>query len=153
VGCLTPLDAIAAHGIEVSMATRIDRPCGVYLLISSGQIVYVGSTSNIEARIQSHLMRRKPRVNEPARPPKTFDRVIWIRLPREDVLAYEGALIRSLRPPLSVRSPAPVGRDIEILARLGLPPHDEQEAYAELRRAHYTPRPAETRPRLKRARS
>lgn len=145
---MTPLEAIAEHGVDVPLPppTPADRPCGVYLLVSAGRVIYVGATSNLPARIANHFhgLGRGTK-------PKVFDRAIWILLPRAELPAYEGALIRALRPPLNTRLPAPRGRDLEILSRLGLPPHDEKAVHAELQRASYKPRPNATRPKRPRA--
>lgn len=153
MGRLTPIDAIAARGLDVPLVTRVERPCGVYLLISAGQVVYIGATSNLESRLTDHFngMKHSNPLATP-RPPKVFDRVIWLALPRGELAAYEGALIRSLRPPLNKRAPAPRGRDLEILEHFGLPPHDEKAVHAEMLRVSYSPR-ARAERRARRARS
>lgn len=151
---MTPLEAIAGRGVDVPLPRApAERPCGVYLLVSSGRVVYIGATANLEARLANHLngVRRSGVGNALDQPAKVFDRVIWLQLARADLSAYEGALIRALRPPLNGRAPAPCGRDLEVLDRLGLPPHNEELADAEFRRARYTPRPKPVRPSKHRA--
>lgn len=147
---MTAVDAIARLGVDIPIPRRRPvRPCGVYLLVRRGAVIYVGTTTEIETRVACHL-NGVPGKHEP----KEFDRVIWIPLPRSDIGAYEGALIRALRPPLNERAPALCGRDLEVLARLGLPPHDEVAAQAAFRRQRYSPRPHTRGPRpdyLKRA--
>lgn len=144
---MTPLDAIARHGVDFPLPPPPPArgPIGVYLLISNGSVIYVGATSNIAARVANHAYGANS--DQPRKRPKAFDRVVWIALATADVSAYEGALIRALRPPLNRRAPAPCGRDAEILARLGLPGHDEVAAQAAFRTAAYQPRPHTRGPR------
>lgn len=99
---------------EHRLASR-DEPWCVYLLLREGRVVYVGSTRCFEARIGQHLESNDPRV-----PRKTFDRVLFLRLPASDVLHYEGALARAFRPEFNGSCPGDKGRDAEILAGLGL---------------------------------
>lgn len=136
------IDAIARHGVDLPMPPpqRAARQHGVYLLVRNGRVVCVGVTLQIEMRLPA-LFHGAGRT-----PPKKFDRAIWLPLARGDLPAYAGALVRSLRPVLNDRTPAPCGRDHEILERLGLPPHDEATAHAEVRRA-------QIKARAKRARS
>lgn len=130
---MTRPDAIAKHAVELAAPPphRTPRPTGVYILIRSGVALYVGVTSNIEERLatQRHGIKGK-------RPPKPFDRALWIPLQRADLGAYQGALVRSLRPKLNRRVPALCGRDLEILEQFGLPPHDELIVQDNFRRSH-----------------
>lgn len=91
--------------------------CGVYLLISGDEIVYVGSSRFVHARFESHTNDGKE-----------FDRALWFRVPPESMLAYEGALIRRLAPRYNTSAPAYRGDDAAILAILGLPAHEDEAA-------------------------
>src|SRR4029077_3372298 len=88
-------------------------PTGVYFLVDGGEIVYVGGSTNVTARIYGH-------VSEDV---KQFDRAFWIETSRDDLLAYEGAFIRLLAPKYCLASPADTGRDEEVLAVLGMRPN------------------------------
>lgn len=87
---------------------ELDRPCGVYFLMLGAELVYIGSSVNIAARVTHH------------RSDKVFDRVLWLKLPPTDLLAYEGALIRALVPRESFLAPRNIERDAAILAEFGL---------------------------------
>ncbi len=122
------------------------RLCGVYLLLQDDEVVYVGSTIDMESRISWHYFGKDPRVGT-----KQFNRVLWIELPPSQIEDYEGVLIRCLHPRLNRRSPAPRGRDHEILTALGLPLHDEDQQARAFKRARYAPhKPPSGEPRRRR---
>jgi transcriptional regulator with XRE-family HTH domain len=87
------------------------RRCAVYLLVSDGEIIYVGQSQDVDSRLAQH--RRDEG--------KTFNEVLILEVGAEDLLAYEGALIRAVRPRLNRTTPANADRDDEVLAKLGLP--------------------------------
>lgn len=62
--------------------------CGIYFLLSSQRIVYIGQSRNVAARVKEH--RRHP--------PAAFDDFWYIPVPRACLDAYETALIVLLRP-------------------------------------------------------
>jgi len=61
---------------------------GVYFLIQSKEIVYIGQTTNILRRINSHIRKRKFH----------FDRYAFISLPKESLEATEKLYIKKFRP-------------------------------------------------------
>jgi hypothetical protein len=102
---------------ELDLRSIHDKFFCVYFLLFRDEIVYVGQSGCIDARIAQHIS-----VGD-----KLFDRVLWMSVDENDVDAYEGALIRALRPKHNavrksgqMRSPANRGRDEEILNALGL---------------------------------
>jgi hypothetical protein len=93
--------------------------CGVYVLVSRRRVIYVGSSIDIANRISGH------------RSAKRHERVFWFPIPADRLLAYEGALIRALWPRLNWGACVTYrGGDNEILAELGLPQHEDEEAAA-----------------------
>ena len=97
----------------------------MYFLILNDEIVYIGSSRDIESRIENHC-RHAPR----GRPKKTFTSAVWIELRSCDLKAYEGALIRALRPRYNESAPVHLDRDNEVLIRLGLTPHIDERVAA-----------------------
>lgn len=93
---------------------------GVYLLILSGVVVYVGSSQDVRRRIGTH--RSGVEVRHLGACHKPFDRALWIPLKRRQFASYEGALIRALDPIHNRFAPKYRGLDNRILERLGLPP-------------------------------
>lgn len=89
--------------------------CGVYILLNSTQrAVYVGQTTDIDRRIVHHRSR------------KNFKSAVWLEVAEEDLLDYEGALIRALNPRGNSRAYGRLTRDAEILASLGLEPDPDR---------------------------
>lgn len=124
---MASLDVIATRCREVDLGglTR-PRPTGVYLLILDGIVVYVGQSTDVEMRIALHLKEDT----------KVFDRAIWIELDRSELDAYEGALIRVFDPRYSYGAPVDIGRDDEVLAKLGLTTdEDARRSFAARRRS------------------
>lgn len=62
---------------------------GCYFLCLSGEVVYVGQSRSVLARLSEHHKA----------PPHKFDRVYYIPWPSDDLSRLEAALIRMLRPP------------------------------------------------------
>lgn len=109
---MSVIETVSAHCREFDL-TRLksDRPTSIYFLIVAGEIMYVGQTTNIDQRIALHINAGRE-----------FDRVLYFVVEAPDADAYEGALIRALNPTWSRRAPVDRGRDIEVLATLGLQP-------------------------------
>src|SRR5215467_754585 len=76
---------IEASRAQVAETTA--RP-GVYLLILAGEVVYVGTSRNMPARVAGHRINGRP-----------FDEVFYIDAKEEDRRTLESLLIRSIRPP------------------------------------------------------
>lgn len=68
------------------------RKCGVYFLIKDEEIIYVGQSVNIEARIHQH------------RSTKSFDRFTYIECNSEDLNKIETMYINKLKPKLNYNS-------------------------------------------------
>lgn len=96
---------------EVPDPERAHRNAGVYLLFDGAAVVYVGSSGNVPERVAFHA--------GPGGHVR-FDRSLWLPLPFAVLPAYEGALIRALKPKYNKRSPAGDEHDREILDGLGL---------------------------------
>lgn len=114
---MSTLAVIGARCAEIPLRTVDDRHVGIYLLIDRGEVVYVGQSCNVIARVRLH----EADVDAAGALAKVFDRAIWFAVDRSDLLVYEGALIRALRPRYNRRAPAYRGRDNAVLAELGLP--------------------------------
>lgn len=130
------LDVLAGRTREIALDVHRQKRGAVYFLILDGEVVYVGQTTNIEQRAYSHL-------NLESRwgVPKRFDRIVAMDVAIDDLDAYEGALIRLIRPRFNRRAPLHAGRDNEVLAALGLAPHHDENANArEWSASVYTPR-------------
>ena len=63
--------------------------CGVYFLLDGEEVVYVGQSVNVYARVANH------------RESKRFATAICIPVPRDELDAVESAFIRRLRPRLN----------------------------------------------------
>lgn len=61
--------------------------CGVYLLVSDGEISYIGQSVNVIARCSFHRKYKK------------FARAVYVPCERQDLDQLEGALIRYFDPP------------------------------------------------------
>ena len=68
-----------------------DGLCGVYFLIADGEIVYVGQSVNVGARMAAHRNSGKE-----------FDRYAWISCPAEQLDVMESLYIHVFRPPLNI---------------------------------------------------
>lgn len=77
--------------MRLAAADRKQLPdyCGVYLIIDSDCVLYVGATGNLRNRLKSHaVVAANPRCD-----------IAWVRLAnREDAYAVESMLIKHLRP-------------------------------------------------------
>ena len=118
---LAPLCGTVPLGVE-----RVPK-VGVYLLVERADIVYVGQSTDIELRIAMHCSD----VRTGKAYAKRFDRALWFVVPRDLLTAYEGALIRRLHPRHNFNAPTHDGGDNEILVKLGLDPHEDENAAAE----------------------
>lgn len=98
------------RSIEVPIhAPRRSVRAGIYLLVDLGEIVYVGSSRDVDARLYQHAVEQR------SVGAKSFDSALWIDLPVSVHPHYEGAFIRALCPRDSHRSPKHLGHDAEIL--------------------------------------
>ena len=68
------------------------RRSGIYFLCEDNELLYVGQSVSVSSRISSHHHEGK------------FNRVIFMPWPPDDLDSVEGALIRTLRPPLNGKS-------------------------------------------------
>lgn len=64
--------------------------CGVYFLCTEREVVYIGRSVNVFARIAAHEHTGK------------FDRVFFQPVPKDQLDETEGRLIREFRPPLNI---------------------------------------------------
>ena len=87
-------DGLLSEDEIASKATRLDPVCGVYFLVSSGKVVYVGSSVNTHARISAH--RRSSH--------KTFDSVLILEMSESIIRDVESKYILMLKPPLNFSS-------------------------------------------------
>lgn len=120
------ISAFAHLGDQLREHIKRPRVSAVYFLIRDDEIVYIGQSCDIEARLELHIVCRQAR----DRYYKDFDRAAWIAVPIGELDAVEGALIRALRPEYNGSAPAYCGRDNEILARFGIEPHEDEEQAA-----------------------
>lgn len=67
---------------------QIRSKCGIYFLIKNNEIVYVGKSVCIEARVAAHRSKGE----------KAFDNVIYFECPEEEVDQIEKILIGKLQP-------------------------------------------------------
>lgn len=78
-------DSLTTEGIVASAISP--RPqSGVYFLIANGEIVYIGQSRQVFARICQHMKS------------KEFDSFYWIACPPEDLLLQEQRCIKKFRP-------------------------------------------------------
>lgn len=94
---------------------------GIYFLFDGNEVVYVGQSTDVPARVYAHQSRRDHRKK---RLRMKWDRALWIAVDEADLDAYEGALIRRLTPRYNTGAPRDTSRDQEICDRLALPPPD-----------------------------
>jgi transcriptional regulator with XRE-family HTH domain len=88
------------------------RLVGVYFLMRGADVFYIGQSINIDARIAAH--RTDPRMRE-------ISGVFWIDVQESELDAYEGALLRALRPIGNTRrTPGNKADDARILSKLGI---------------------------------
>lgn len=106
---MTQLEILSQSCIVLKLP--LERKRGVYILIQSDEVVYVGSSADIDARLYDHIK---------GNPKKTFDRAIWIPIPEGDLEAYEGAITRAFAPRYNSYTKRDSSRDVEILSMFGL---------------------------------
>lgn len=151
---LTILERTFRPAVPLALRARRTLPfkCGIYFLVDGDDIVYVGSSTDLDSRLYQHTLDRR---SAKPRTAKRWDRARWLPLPERVHGYYEGALIRALRPRYNRGAPRHVGWDNEILDGLGLPTHDDEFAAAEdwvaTRRRESWRRAAEARAALTRA--
>lgn len=126
---MTPLEILSRQFRPLPLPTahpKASAPklCGVYLLVDTAEIVYVGSSVHIEQRVWSHILGHGVRATEGA---KVFDRALWYPLPEKVFRYYEGAFIRYLRPRYNAGSPRNAEHDAEILDGFDLCPAVDDE--------------------------
>lgn len=120
-------ETLARRLVEVPLPPPLP---GVYLLLAGEEVVYVGQSAFVEQRVAHHWQ---------VMPRGSFDRALVLAVPREDLDAFEGALIRALRPKFNKRGPRPSAREMSILIDLGLPLHQPHVARREILVANYKP--------------
>ena len=94
------------HILERAM-TMAPPKCGIYFLISAGEIVYVGRANDAERRVWEHLQAGK-----------TFDSWSWIVCAPDEQVALERAYLDALLPCLNLDP-------VTAAARKALHPHVE----------------------------
>lgn len=93
---------------------------GIYFLCYKQEVVYVGQSVNITARIMAHT-------------DKMFDRVFFLPWPKDDLDRVEGAFIRTIRAPLNMTqrgipaAPASKQDDAEVIRILKLFTEEKHE--------------------------
>ena len=80
--------ALAAESDIVSMATEIGSTSGVYFLVARNKIVYVGQSTNVFARVASHINENK----------KQFDSCSFIKCNPRTLNVLESLYIHTLKP-------------------------------------------------------
>lgn len=121
---MTPLEILSFQFSRLELVVPKPRGthdpviAGVYVLVDGDQIVYVGSSFHICARIRTHLSEAGIGRSYS----KRFDRVIYMELPRRLADIYEAALVRFLEPRNNARGWVHRDRsaDAEVLYGLGL---------------------------------
>jgi excinuclease UvrABC nuclease subunit len=83
-------DGIIASAIKIK---PVDLKIGVYFLINSGEIVYIGKSTNIDGRITQHSAT------------KEFDSFSWIELDGTNLENIEAEYIMAFNPRLNIRLP------------------------------------------------
>lgn len=106
------------YGIPEALIPIVDKlrevhgdnfgPC-VYFLVSNGSVVYVGQSTNLFMRINSHKAN------------KAFDRVLYLPCTKESLNTVEAAFIRNLKPVLNLTQVGTemTDRDKEKLIQIG----------------------------------
>jgi excinuclease UvrABC nuclease subunit len=91
------------------------RRSGVYVLLSRGEVVYVGQSVKLYARLATHIVRRgKDRGKRSRVPSIRFDQ-IWVRhCEVEELDEVEADLIERYRPEYNVRGVPKVPLDVLI---------------------------------------
>jgi len=107
--------AVSEHARAIDITSLRSRWVGIYFLLSNGEIVYVGQSTDVDSRIAGHVSATKKNKKE-------FDSAFWIEVPEHDLGPYEGAFIRALAPRYNWTAPKDVARDAEILALYGMAP-------------------------------
>lgn len=75
-----------------------DLFCGVYFLCLKNEVVYVGQSINVPARVSTHNAENT----------KQFDKVFFLRVPKSELLAAEAQFIDALKPKLNWEREQPV---------------------------------------------
>lgn len=75
----------------IARSKNIKTQIGVYFLISSGKIVYVGQTTNLAYRLGTHLNSNK-----------TFDRYSFININEGELLEVEKRYIKKMKPKYNI---------------------------------------------------
>lgn len=79
-------NAVRAAAIEVDCS--VNGQCGVYFLLLDEEIVYIGQSIDIYARISAHKKDRQ----------KNFNRTAWVPIDSANLTEVESALIAAFRP-------------------------------------------------------
>lgn len=81
----------------------IEKYC-VYFLMDMDTVVYVGQSNCLPTRITTHLGEGK----------KIFTRVLYLPVPKQDMIRIESALIRFLKPKYNLALLVSKGKEIDI---------------------------------------
>jgi predicted DNA-binding transcriptional regulator AlpA len=85
-----PFDGTLLSATEIQRQAKPFEPrTGIYFLLLDGEIVYVGQSIDVFARLAQHIKE------------KTFDRWHWVPCPANQILSAERAYIRAFKPPLN----------------------------------------------------
>ena len=118
------------------------RPCGVYLLLLRGKVVYAGQTTNIAQRLYTHCNRlQRARAGKPKlfheHPAVEFDEVKVKFVPERDLDKEELALIQRYLPERNKLLKRPsAGMDLsgfEFFQKLSTMADEGEAAYAEVK--------------------
>lgn len=112
--------------LDIDIPTRVSRSrpplCGVYMLVGSVGILYVGQSIDIHRRVSGH----RSEFNRLGY--QEFNRALWYPIPEGCLDYYEGAFIRALRPQYNRSAPPRTdGYDQEILEGFGLPVYGDED--------------------------
>lgn len=87
----------------VSAARAVTPICGIYFLVSSGEIVYVGQSVNILVRLGAHIKE------------KEFDSIAYLPAEAHELDFVESYFIHALRPRLNGSAPYSLERLLSVL--------------------------------------
>ena len=80
---MTPKQIISKYRKQIR---RAEASCGIYFLVKDSMIVYIGQSTRLQSRIESH------------REDKDFDDAFYFECPREELDDIERELIRGFSP-------------------------------------------------------
>lgn len=108
-------DLAAPELLSIAQPWPIARNVGVYLLIGEhDEILYVGQSTNVMARLGAHLRRADVQTK--------VTKAAILEVPPHQLRGLEAALIAQHNPPLNIVRPALVEPEPDIIATPGAPP-------------------------------